>query len=571
MIEFRPRFFTSLGDYNIKMFGGDAMAGVIVALVAALPLAIAFAIASGVSPELGLISAIVGGGMIALLSGCKVQIGGPTGSFIVVSYAVIQSYGVQGLSITVFMAGLMLLAMGLFRLGNLIKYIPYPVVLGFTAGMAVIILSTQINEFFGLGLSTIPSDFIDKWLLYIKGIYNIDWPTCLIGLITVLMICFIPKAFKAIPASLIALIVSTLIAYILRQYAGVDTIATIGDRFSIEAIIPSLELPNFDFLLMAKLIEPAFSIALLAAIESLLTARIVDGLIGDKHSPNTELIALGVANVSMSLLAGLPVTGATARTMTNVNNGGRSPVSGLVHALTLLLCFLFLMPWVSYIPMASLAAVLVVVAFNMSGYHTVCRVMRGPKSGSLILWLTFFFTLFASLTFAIQTGVLLSMLFIIKRMIESTSISVSRGILGVNSLRDDVVHTDTEHLDLLDGIEVYEIEGPFFFGTAAIFEERVGGLMNRGEIETKARVYILRMRFVPFMDSTALYNLGELHKSLKSRATQLILSGVNESVRETLRTSGLELEIGSKYICKDIHQALQRAERLLDTTNNEDC
>lgn len=563
-VEFKPRIFDALQGYTSGAFASDAMAGIIVALVAALPLALAFAIASGVSPEVGLISAIVGGGLIALLSGCKVQIGGPTGSFIVIAYAVMQTYGLEGLVLATLMAGLMLVAMGLLNLGNLIKYIPYPVVVGFTAGMAVIIFSTQVNELLGLGLEQIPADFLDKWTLYLSELHRIDWATCAIGLSTIAIIQFSPRLFKTVPASLIALLVMTVLSYALRTYAGVDGIATIGDRFQIQASLPKLLSPRFDFLLMARLMEPAFSIALLAAIESLLTARIVDGMIGDKHRPNTELIALGIANIAVSALGGLPVTGATARTMTNVNNGGRSPMAGIVHALVLLLCFLCLMPLVSYIPMASLGGVLVVVAINMSGYRTIRHLMRGPRTGSIVLWVTLFFTVFGSLTFALETGILLSMLFIIKRMIDSTSISVARDTLGVNSLHDDVVHTDTEHLDLPQGIEVYEIEGPFFFGTVAGFEEQVG-LLNKGENPQRARAYVLRMRFVPFMDSTALYNLGELHKSLQRRGAQLILSGVNEGVRETLSHSGLEAEIGSAYICPDIHTALSTATQYLSS------
>lgn len=562
MSEFKPRILDTFVGYTFKAFATDSMAGLIVAIVAALPLALAFAIASGVSPELGLISAIIGGGLIAVLSGCKVQIGGPTGSFIVITYAVVQSYGMQGLVLATLMAGLMLVAMGLLRIGNLIKYIPYPVVLGFTAGMAVIIFSTQINELFGLGLENIPADFLDKWTLYLTSLSQVDWATLALGLLTILIIALIPKVVQAVPGSLVALLLGTLATYCLKHYAGVDTIATIGDRFTISNHLPGLSLPKFDLLLMAKLMEPAFSIALLAAIESLLTARIVDGLIGDKHQPNTELMALGVANISMAVVGGLPVTGATARTMTNVSNGGRTPMAGVVHALILLLCFLFLMPLVSYIPMASLAGVLIVVAYNMSGWRTIRHTMRGPKTGSIVLWVTLFFTVFASLTFALETGILLSMLFIIKRMIESTSISVVRDTLGVNSTHDDVVHTDTEHLSLPEGIEVYEIEGPFFFGTVAGFEEQVD-LLSRGEQTARAKVYILRMRFVPFMDSTALYNLMELHRSLTNRGAQLVLSGVNEAVRQTLLQSGLEEDIGSDYICPDIHRALEVAEQCL--------
>lgn len=564
MIDFRPRILDSFRGYDGRLFAGDAMAGTIVALVAALPLALAFAIASGVSPEVGLLSAIVGGGLIALLSGCKVQIGGPTGSFIVIAYAVLQTHGLQGLMLATLMAGVMLIAMGVLKLGSLIKYMPYPVVIGFTAGMAVIIASTQVNELLGLGLTDIPADFLDKWSLYLANLDRIDWPTLLVGIGTIVIIKLSPRITKAIPGALVALVVTTLGVYVLRAYGGVDSIATIGDRFSISGSLPSLQLPSLDFLLMAKLVEPAFSIALLAVIESLLTARIVDGMIGDKHSPNTELIALGVANIAVPFIGGLPVTGATARTMTNVNNGGRTPMAGIIHALVLLLSFLWLMPLVSYIPMAALGGVLMVVALNMSGWRTIRNMFRGPKMGTTVLLTTLFFTVFGSLLFALETGILLSMIFIIKRMIDATSISVARDTLGVNSKNDDVIHTDTEHLDLPRGVEVYELEGPFFFGTASGFEEQME-MALRSEGKTHSKVCILRMRFVPFMDSTAIHNLEDLYTNLAKQGARLILSGVNERVQSTLARSGLSALIGEEYICRDIHRALEVASRYLAT------
>lgn len=564
MIDFRPRILDSFRGYDGRLFAGDAMAGTIVALVAALPLALAFAIASGVSPEVGLLSAIVGGGLIALLSGCKVQIGGPTGSFIVIAYAVLQTHGLQGLMLATLMAGVMLIAMGVLKLGSLIKYMPYPVVIGFTAGMAVIIASTQVNELLGLGLTDIPADFLDKWSLFLANLDRIDWPTLLVGIGTIVIIKLSPRITKAIPGALVALVVTTLGVYVLRAYGGVDSIATIGDRFSISGSLPSLQLPSLDFLLMAKLVEPAFSIALLAVIESLLTARIVDGMIGDKHSPNTELIALGVANIAVPFIGGLPVTGATARTMTNVNNGGRTPMAGIIHALVLLLSFLWLMPLVSYIPMAALGGVLMVVALNMSGWRTIRNMFRGPKMGTTVLLTTLFFTVFGSLLFALETGILLSMIFIIKRMIDATSISVARDTLGVNSKNDDVIHTDTEHLDLPRGVEVYELEGPFFFGTASGFEEQME-MALRSEGKTHSKVCILRMRFVPFMDSTAIHNLEDLYTNLAKQGARLILSGVNERVQSTLARSGLSALIGEEYICRDIHRALEVASRYLAT------
>lgn len=563
MIDFKPRILDSFTGYSARALYADSMAGIIVALVAALPLALAFAIASGASPEVGLTSAIIGGLLIALLSGSKVQIGGPTGSFIVITYAALQGYGWQGVILATLMAGIMLVTMGVLKLGTLIKYIPYPVVLGFTAGMAIIIFSTQVNELLGLGLTNVPADFLDKWSLYLSHISQLDVATLLVGLGTIGIIELAPRLTKAVPGSLLALIITTITVYLLRSYANIDSIATIGDRFEISSAAPSVTIPQFDFLLMAKLVEPAFSIAILAAIESLLTARIVDGMIGDKHSPNTELIALGIANLTIPFFGGIPVTGATARTMTNINNGGRTPMAGIIHALVLLLSFLFLMPFVSYIPMAALGGVLVVVAVNMSGWRTILNHLKGPRSGSIVLGATLFFTVFGSLTFALQTGILLSMLFIIKRMIDSTKIKIARDTLDVNSSSDDVVHTDTEFLDLPQGVEVYEIEGPFFFGTVVGFEEQLESA-RKGEIASIIKVCILRMRFVPFMDSTALYNLTELYKRLEHRGAKLILSGVNEYVHKTLQTAGIEELVGKEYICRDIHRALDAANHYLN-------
>ena len=568
-IDFRPRTLDSLSGYNIKLFGQDSMAGIIVALVAALPLALAFAIASGASPEVGLISAIVGGFIIAVLSGCRVQIGGPTGSFIVIAYALLQTYGIQGVILATVMAGIILMAMGVFKLGSLIRYIPYPVVVGFTSGMAVIIFSTQVNELLGLGLTGIPADFLEKWQMYIEHIHQIDWATCAIGLTTIAIIQVFPYITKAVPGSLVALILITIATYVLRTYAGIDTIATIGDRFTISSALPSLHLPQPNFLMISHLMEPAFSIALLAAIESLLTARIVDGMIKDKHSPNTELIALGIANMVVPFLGGLPVTGATARTMTNINNGGRTPIAGVVHAVILLLSFLCLMPLVSYIPMAALGGVLVIVSLNMSGWRTILHMLRGPRAGWIVLIVTLFLTIFSSLTFALESGILLSMLFIFKRIIDSTKMSVSSDRLRMSSSSDDVVHTDTELLELPDEVEVYEIEGPFFFGTVAGFEEHMEKALRR-EPKNEARVCILRMRFVPFMDSTAVYNLSELYQNLNKRKTRLILSGVNPNVKETLEKSGLEELIGSEYVCADIHRALMVANKYIADYNTRD-
>lgn len=558
-VEFKPRVLDAFVGYSSRAFFADSMAGVIVAIVAALPLALAFAIASGVSPEVGLISAIVGGLAIALFSGCRVQIGGPTGSFIIIAYSVVQSYGLSGLVMATVMAGIMLLVMGGTGLGTLIKYIPFPVVLGFTAGMAVIIISTQVNELLGLGLENIPADFLSKWQLYLLNLGHLDLPTLGVGIGTIAIIGIAPRITKSIPGSVIALIVCTVGVYLLDVYAGVRSIATIGDRFEISGSFPTPAIPNLDFSMVASLAQPAFSIAILAAIESLLTARVVDNLTKDKHYPNTELIGLGIANIVTPILGGMPVTGATARTMTNVSNGGRTPMSGIIHALVLLLCFLFLMPIVSYIPMASLAGVLITVGVHMSGWRRLKSSMRGPRTDTLVLWITFAFTLLFDLAFAIQTGLMLAMLSFIKRMIDSTHINVSRKKLDLVHSDDDVIHTDTDLLDLPDGVEVYEIEGPFFFGVANHLEE----LMKEVTVERLPRVRIIRMRFVPFMDTTAVHNLTELVASSSSQGIRIILSGVNAEVRHTLQHTNVTDVLGEEYICGNIHQALNKAKEYL--------
>lgn len=557
-IEFRPQILDAFKSFDKKLLVGDAMAGLIVAIVAALPLALAFAIASGVSPEVGLISAIVGGLLIALLSGCKVQIGGPTGSFIIIAYSVVQMYGMPGLVLATVLAGVMLLVMGFTGMGSLIKYIPFPVVIGFTAGMAVIIFSTQINELLGLGLERVPADFLSKWEVYLGNLSAVHLPTLALGLGTIAVIELTPRVTKAVPGSLVALILGTLVVYLLREYAGEASIATIGDKFVISGRLPKPMLPPLDFSMISNLAQPAFSIAILAAIESLLTARIVDGLLHDKHRPNTELIGLGIANILTPMLGGMPVTGATARTMTNINNGGRTPMAGIIHALVLLLCFLVLMPLVSYVPMAGLAGVLVMVSINMSGWKTIRSLMRAPKTDVLVLWITFVFTLVFDLTFAIQTGLLLSMFFFIKRMIDSTQISVSRHKLDL-SHGEDSMHPDTDLLALPQGVEVYEIEGPFFFGIANYFEEVMSDVAG----ERTPKVRIIRMRYVPFMDTTAIHNLSELLHNSHKQGVCTILSGVTPEVRKTIEQTSIIDYIGQECICDNIYKAIEQAERYL--------
>ena len=542
----------SLKGYNRGMLTRDLLAGLIVGIVA-LPMAIAFAIASGVSPEVGLITAVIGGFVVSALGGSSVQIGGPTGAFIVIVLGIITEYGMSGLLVATLMAGILLVLMGLLRLGTLIKFIPYPIILGFTAGIAVTIFTTQINDLFGLGLTSLPKEFVPKWGVLLSSLGQTHWLTLAVGLGSIAIIQLTPRLTKVIPGSLVAIVVMTILGYVLKTYCGITELVTIGDRYQISLSLPPLVAPELSWELVERLISPAFTIALLGAIESLLSASVADGVIGERHRSNTELVAQGVANIIVPFVGGIPVTGAIARTMTNINNGGRSPIAGMTHAVVLLVTFLFLMPLMAYIPMAVLAGVLVVISYNMSGWRSVRASLRGPKSDVAVLVVTFLLTVIFDLTIAIELGLLLAMLLFMQRMVESTRILVSRGELELHASGDDGHQGKSERLTLPEGVEVYEIEGPFFFGIANRFEEVTS------VTQAAPPVRILRMRSVPFMDSTAVRNLGILVATSQRSGTRLILSGVNERVHSTLRTTGLADLIGDTYICPDIHRALEVA------------
>ena len=548
----RPMLLDSLKGYNRGMLTRDLLAGLIVGIVA-LPMAIAFAIASGVSPEVGLITAVIGGFVVSALGGSSVQIGGPTGAFIVIVLGIITEYGMSGLLVATLMAGILLVLMGLLRLGTLIKFIPYPIILGFTAGIAVTIFTTQINDLFGLGLTSLPKEFVPKWGVLLSSLGQTHWLTLAVGLGSIVIIQLTPRLTKVIPGSLVAIVVMTILGYVLKTYCGITELVTIGDRYQISTSLPPLVAPELSWELVDRLISPAFTIALLGAIESLLSATVADGVTGDRHDSNTELIAQGAANIIVPLVGGIPVTGAIARTMTNINNGGRSPIAGMTHAVVLLVTFLFLMPLMAYIPMAVLAGVLVVISYNMSGWRSVRASLRGPKSDVAVLVVTFLLTVIFDLTIAIELGLLLAMLLFMQRMVESTRILVSRGELELHASGDDGHQGQSERLTLPEGVEVYEIEGPFFFGIANRFEEVTS------VTQAAPPVRILRMRSVPFMDSTAVRNLGILVATSKRSGTRLILSGVNERVHSTLRATGLADLIGDTYICPDIHRALEVA------------
>ena len=550
--EFRPKLLSVLKNYSKADFSTDLMAGIIVGIVA-LPLAIAFGIASGVSPEKGIITAIVAGFIISLLGGSKVQIGGPTGAFIVIIYGIIQEYGIEGLMVATLMAGILLVLLGAFKLGTVIKFIPYPIIVGFTSGIAVTIFTTQIADIFGLNFQgeKVPGDFIGKWLIYFRHFDSVNWWNAIVSFISIFIIAITPKFSKKIPGSLIAIVVVTAAVYFMKTYGGITSIDTIGDRFSIQAQLPEANVPALNWEAIKNLFPVAVTIAVLGAIESLLSATVADGVIGDRHDSNTELIAQGIANILSPIFGGIPATGAIARTMTNINNGGRTPVSGIVHSIVLLLILLFLMPLAQYIPMACLAGVLVIVSYNMSGWRTFMALMRNPKSDVMVLLITFFLTVIFDLTIAIEVGLLIACVLFMKRVMETTEISVIRDEIDPNQESDLEIHE--EHITLPKGIEVYEINGPYFFGIATKFEETMAQLGDRPKIR------IIRMRKVPFIDSTGIHNLTNLCEMSQKEKIHIILSGVNPKVHKALEKSGFYELLGEDNICSNINEAVAKA------------
>lgn len=552
--DFSPKLFQSLKSYSKEKFINDLMAGVIVGIVA-LPLAIAFGIASGVSPEKGLITAIIGGFIVSFLGGSSVQIGGPTGAFIVIVYGIIQNFGIEGLVIATFLAGVLLVLMGLLQLGTVIKFIPYPIVVGFTSGIALTIFTTQMKDLFGMTIDKMPGDFLSKWAVYAQNISSISWWSLLIGLLSIVIILLTPRISKKIPGSLIAIIILTMVVYLMRTYFGITGIETIGDKFEINASLPQPEAISINMETINRLLPSAFTIAMLGAIESLLSATVADGVTGDKHNSNTELIAQGAANLIVPVFGGIPVTGAIARTMTNINNGGRTPMAGIIHAIILLLILLFLGPLTKHIPMSCLAGVLIIVSYNMSEWRTFRSLLKNPKSDVIVLLVTFFLTVIFDLTIAIEIGLLLAMVLFMRRMTETTRVSVSTD--KINLSNDSEVAHDNEVLVIPEGVEVYEIDGPFFFGIANKFDECMKLLGD------KPKVRIIRMRKVPFMDSTGLHNLESLCRLSAKKNIQIILSGVNEKVRTVLIKNKMDEKIGAGNICSNIHEAIGKAETFL--------
>lgn len=554
-ISFYPRLLSTIKHYDKKTLSADIMAGIIVGIVA-LPLAIAFAIASGVTPEKGIITAVVAGLIISVFGGSKVQIGGPTGAFIIIIYGIIQQYGIEGLTIATLMAGAFLVLFGLLRLGTIIKYIPYPIIVGFTSGIAVTIFTTQIKDLFGLQITNIPSDFIEKWGAYAQNINTIDLWSALIGILSVIIIAIMPRFSKKIPGSLVAIIVMTILALVLKNTLGITSIETIGDRFAISNQLPDAQVPQMSWETIKGLVSPALTIAILGAIESLLSATVADGVIGDHHDSNTELMAQGLANLAAPLFGGIPATGAIARTMTNINNGGKTPISGIVHAVVLLLIFLFLMPLAQYIPMACLAGVLVIVSYGMSGWRSFKELMKNPKSDVAVLLITFFLTIIFDLTIAIEVGLIIACLLFMKRMAETTDVKVIMDEIDPND-ELDITKGNLEHLTIPKGVEVYEINGPYFFGAGNRFEEIMATLGDR------PRVRVIRMRKVPFVDSTGIHNLTNLCIMSQKEGIQIVLSGVNSTVRSTLEKSGFNELVGENNICSHINLALKRANEII--------
>lgn len=573
---FRPKLVSSLKGYNRETLMADVMAGVIVGIVA-LPLAIAFGIASGVSPEKGIITAILAGFIISLMGGSKVQIGGPTGAFIVIIYGIIQQYGEAGLIVATLMAGVILVLLGVLKLGAVIKFIPYPIIVGFTSGIAVTIFTTQIADVLGLQQQAMdlegnllyteqgqalmiplktPGDFLGKWMVYLHHLDSVNWWNTLVSMVSIAVIALTPRFSKKIPGSLVAIVLVTAAVWVMKNYAGIEGIDTIGDRFSIKAELPDAVVPHLDWEAIRSLFPVALTIAVLGAIESLLSAAVADGVIGDRHDSNTELIAQGVANMVTPLFGGIPATGAIARTMANINNGGRTPVAGMVHAVVLLLILLLLMPLAQYIPMGCLAGVLVIVAYNMSGWRTFRALLRNPKSDVSVLLVTFFLTVIFDLTVAIEVGLLIACVLFMRRVMETTEISVIKDEIDPNSETDATTHE--EHLVIPQGVEVYEINGPYFFGIATKFEEMMAQMGDR------PRVRIIRMRKVPFIDSTGIHNLENLCRMSQKENITVVLSGVVEKVHLVLGKSGFYELLGEENICPNINVALYRAKEILE-------
>lgn len=550
MPEFKPKLLTTLKHYTRDQFIADAVAGIIIGIIA-LPLAIAFAIASGVSPERGLFTAIVAGFLISALGGSRVQIGGPTGAFVVIVYGIVQKHGVDGLLLATLMAGVLLIVMGFARLGHAIKFIPYPLVVGFTSGIALIIFSSQIKDLLGLSMGEVPAHFIEKWAAYFQHLATINPATVAVGAGSLLIVVFCRRYFRRIPGPLVAVLVSTAAVQLLHL-----PVETIGSRFGeIPNMLPKPSLPPMSFALLQQLSPVALTIALLASIEALLSAVVADGMIGSRHRSNMELIAQGIANIVSPLFGGMPATGAIARTAANINSGGRTPVAGIVHAVVLLLIMLCVGRWVGLIPMACLAAILVVVAYHMSEWHAFVMVLKSPRSDVAILLVTFALTVLIDLTVAIQVGMGLAVLLFMHRMAALTNVGVITRELTDSEEVDDPGALDKRAIP--KDVEIYEINGPFFFGASYKFREAMG------EVSRQPKVRIIRMRDVPVIDASGIQTIREQYQTSRKQGIAFLLAGVHSQPLIAIEQAGLLELIGEDNVFGDIDEALNHARKIL--------
>lgn len=557
---FKPEILNTLKKYSSKTFLNDLTAGIIVGIVA-LPLAIAFAIASGVEPERGLFTAIIAGFFISLLGGSRVQIGGPTGAFAVIVYGVVAKYGYSGLAAATVMAGILLIMLGAFKMGGLVKFIPYTIVTGFTAGIAVTIATGQIGDFLGLsisvfpeGFSKMPGNFVGKIETYAMNITHINYYSLIMASVCLALIFIWPHFCKKIPGSLIVIILATAANILLKKYTGLET-DTIGSRYgSIPSTLPSPLLPQFSVETITALFPTSISIAVLAAIESLLSAVVADGMTGTKHDSDTELIAQGIANIASPIFGGIPATGAIARTATNIKNGGKTPVAGIIHAITLLLIMLILGKYAVYIPMAALSAVLINVSWNMAGFPAIKALLKGQKSDIFVLAATFLITIFIDLTVAIEFGLGFAAFFFIKKMIDVSEVqnkrdSIAGGISGNEFLE--------ENIEIPESAVVYEIDGPLFFGTVRKFEfaiERAGA---------NAKVLILRMQNMIYIDAGGIRALEQAKAACDKNGITIVISGIHTQPYILFSKMGMIEKLGKENICADIKEALSRTNQLL--------
>jgi SulP family sulfate permease len=551
--EFTPKLFTLIKEgISKKQLTKDVLSGLIVGIVA-LPLAIAFAIASGVSPEKGLITAIIAGLVISVLSGSRVQIGGPTGAFIIIVFGIVQEHGVDGLTIATFMAGFLIIGLGFMKLGNYLKFIPYPLIVGFTSGIAVVIFSTQIKDFFGMEIADIPADFTEKWLVYFQHLDSVNWLAFGIAISTVLIALNFYRITPKIPGSLVAIILCTLAVYFFEL-----PVETIESKFGeIPNSIAMPHIPNINFKIIQELIEPAIAIALLGAIESLLSAVVADGMIGGKHRSNMELVAQGAGNIFSGLFGGIPATGAIARTATNIKNGGRTPIAGIVHAVFLLLVMLLFAPIAKLIPLSCLAGILVVVAYHMSEWRHFRDLLKSNRMDIIVLLTTFFLTVFFDLILAIEIGLILSSFIFMKRMSEATTINNAENLFETSDTTNGEKLFEEELPYIPKDTMLYEINGPLFFGASQKFQEFLT------DLKQEPKVLILRMRNVPFIDATAVNRLKEFYQKLKSCGTTVIISGANRQVKEELFKQKFYELIGKHNILDNINKAIERAEEIL--------